>query len=134
MKPRDLQFEVRKNPDSPRVHDLRLAVDPFATEELKVLQKAEDETHQSIPGQHIAESSKLLVTDGMNGTTGKRSGESSLLLTVEEVACLLHVPVSWVYERSRRRGPGKLPHFKIGKYLRFEVRALTDFIQRQRRA
>jgi transposase len=68
------------------------------------------------------------------GATGERRRESSLLLTVEEVACLLHVPVSWVYERSRRRGPEQLPHFKIGKYLRFEVRALKDFIQRQRRA
>lgn len=134
MKPRDLQFGVRKNPDSQRVHGLRFVIDPLPTEELKVLQKAQDETHQSISGQHIAESFKLPVTGGMNGATGERSGESSLLLTVEEVACLLHVPVSWVYERSRRRGPEQLPHFKIGKYLRFEVRALTDFIQRQRRA
>ena len=44
-------------------------------------------------------------------------GES--LLTVHEVAKILKVPVSWVYERTRRRGTERLPHMKIGKYLRF---------------
>jgi excisionase family DNA binding protein len=38
---------------------------------------------------------------------------------VHEVAELLKVPVSWVYERTRRRGSERLPHLKIGKYLRF---------------
>ena len=42
-----------------------------------------------------------------------------VLLTVHEVAELLRVPVSWVYERTRRRGIERLPHLKIGKYLRF---------------
>jgi len=134
MKPRDLQFGVRKNPDSPRVHDLRRAVDPLATEELREVQKAQDEKHRSMSRQHIAETFELPTIDGMNGATGERRRESSLLLTVEEVACLLHVPVSWVYERSRMRGPDKLPHLKIGKYIRFEVCALTEFIERQRRA
>ncbi len=132
MKPRDLQLGLRKNPDSPRVHGLRLTVDSFATEELREPQRAQDETTQSQSRQPITETFKLPLMDGTKGATGETRQESSRLLTVEEVACLLHVPVSWVYERSRRRGPGQLPHFKIGKYLRFEVRALTDFIQRQR--
>jgi hypothetical protein len=134
MKPRDLQFGVRKNPDSPRVHGLRLAIDPMPTEELKELQKAQNHPHRSMSGHRIAEKLTLPLIRGTNEATGERRGESSILLTVEEVACFLHVPVSWVYERSRRRGPDQLPHFKIGKYLRFEVGALTDFIQRQRRA
>ena len=41
------------------------------------------------------------------------------LLTVSEIAETLKVPVSWVYERTRRRGTERLPHMKIGKYLRF---------------
>jgi excisionase family DNA binding protein len=56
------------------------------------------------------------------------------LLTVQEVANLLHVPVSWVYERTRRRGTGQLPHVKLGKYLRFEESTVTEFIREQRRA
>lgn len=45
--------------------------------------------------------------------------EAERLLTVHEVAELLRVPVSWVYERTRRRGDQQLPHIKMGKYLRF---------------
>jgi len=37
------------------------------------------------------------------------------LLTVGEVAELLKVPISWVYERTRRRGIERIPHFKVGK-------------------
>ena len=56
------------------------------------------------------------------------------LLTVREVADLLQVPVSWVYERTRRKGNDQLPHVKLGKYLRFEEPAITEFIRAQRRA
>jgi len=61
------------------------------------------------------------------------SAESEALLTAHEVAELLNVPVSWVYERTRRRGAGRLPHFKLGKYLRFEEQAVREFLDRQRR-
>jgi len=45
----------------------------------------------------------------------------------------LNVPVSWVYERTRRRGAARLPHLKLGKYLRFEEHAIREFLDRQRR-
>ena len=45
------------------------------------------------------------------------------LMTVSEIAEALRVPESWVYERTRRRGSERMPHIKLGKYLRFE---LTD--------
>jgi len=54
------------------------------------------------------------------------------LLTVEEVAMLLKVPRSWVYERTRRRGIERLPHIKLGKYLRFEEKAVKRFLGRKR--
>jgi hypothetical protein len=44
------------------------------------------------------------------------------LMDVAETARVLHVPISWVYERTRRRGQDRIPHIKLGKYLRF-VRA-----------
>ena len=55
------------------------------------------------------------------------------LLTVADIAALLKVPVSWVYGRTRRRGADRIPHFKLGKYLRFsepEVLAWLRTIQR----
>lgn len=50
----------------------------------------------------------------------QRDNRNSLekLLTVDEVAALLKVPKSWVYERTRR---GTIPHLKLGKYLRFPL-------------
>ena len=54
------------------------------------------------------------------------------LLTVEEVAELLQVPKSWVYERTRRRALQQLPHLKLGKYLRFEESAVLEYLARQR--
>jgi excisionase family DNA binding protein len=56
------------------------------------------------------------------------------LLTVEEVAALLKVKPSWVYERIRARRGDKLPHVKLGHYLRFERPAVEEFVRRQRKA
>jgi excisionase family DNA binding protein len=56
------------------------------------------------------------------------------LLTVEDVAALLKVKPSWVYERIRSRKGEKLPHVKLGHYVRFERAAVEEFIERQRKA
>jgi len=56
------------------------------------------------------------------------------LLTVEEVAALLKVSKSWVYEHTRSRGvprADRLPHLKIGKYVRFDPRFIRQFIERR---
>jgi len=55
------------------------------------------------------------------------------LLTVNELASLLKVPASWIYQRTRGRGRDRLPHLKIGKYLRFEERAVQSWLGRHRR-
>ncbi len=55
------------------------------------------------------------------------------LLTVEQVAEMWQLSRSWIYERTRRRGLEQLPHFKLGKYLRFEEQAVEEFLERQRR-
>lgn len=55
------------------------------------------------------------------------------LLTASEVAHLLKVPVSWVYDRTRRRGFDRMPHFKLGKYLRFSEQEVLDWLQKVRR-
>ena len=50
------------------------------------------------------------------------------LLTVSEVASLLSVPVSWVYDRTRARGLQRIPHVKLGKYLRFYENAVRNWL------
>ncbi len=67
---------------------------------------------------------------GNNGP--KASFDPESLLTVREVAALLRVPVSWVYERTRRRGNERLPHLKMGKYLRFRHQDIVEWLNSQK--
>ena len=55
------------------------------------------------------------------------------LLTVDEVAALLKVSKSWVYEHTRSAGRSRsdrLPHIKLGKYVRFHPQALQAYLRR----
>jgi excisionase family DNA binding protein len=52
------------------------------------------------------------------------------ILNIVEVAKLLRVPVSWVYERARRRSFDRIPHFKLGKYLRFSEKEILNWLER----
>ena len=54
------------------------------------------------------------------------------LMTVAEVAAFLKVPASWVYERTRRRGVERLPHIKLGKYLRFSLPEIKEWLANNR--
>ena len=57
------------------------------------------------------------------------------LLTVDDVAAVLKVSKSWVYEhtRSGRSRVDQLPHVKLGKYVRFEARAVRIFLEKNSR-
>ena len=65
----------------------------------------------------------------------KLEGGLDELLTVDDVAALLKVSRSWVYEHTRRRVPhmDRLPFVKIGKYVRFQSRAVGDFLAKRSR-
>ena len=54
------------------------------------------------------------------------------LLTPSDVAEILRVPISWVYERARRHGTARLPHIKIGKYLRFRKEDVLGWLDEYR--
>jgi len=62
------------------------------------------------------------------------STELHELLTVEEVAALLKVSKSWVYEHTRARGTPRserLPYVKLGKYVRFDPQSIRAFLDRR---
>jgi len=58
--------------------------------------------------------------------------ERTRLLTVEQVADLLHVQPSWVYGHTRRRAQDRIPGFRLGKYWRFSEIDVLRWVQRQR--
>ena len=64
--------------------------------------------------------------------SAKSSACDDELATVGQIAGFLRVPDSWVYERTRRRGAERMPHFKLGKYLRFSKQEVAEWVQRQR--
>ena len=52
-------------------------------------------------------------------------------LTVDELAETLKVPKSWVYSRTRETGPESMPRIKAGKYIRFEMERVMDWLRAQ---
>jgi excisionase family DNA binding protein len=55
---------------------------------------------------------------------------SDRLLTAEEIADLLNVPVSWVRESTRS---GAIPHIELGRYRRYEFAAVLAWLEECRR-
>jgi len=54
--------------------------------------------------------------------------DSPTLLTVKEVAGLLRVPASWIYDHVRPGCPDPLPAIRLGKYLRFRIGDVAAYI------
>ena len=50
------------------------------------------------------------------------------LVDVNEMARILGVPTTWLYQRTRL-GPSAIPFVKMGKYVRFDPREVLSFFQ-----
>ena len=48
------------------------------------------------------------------------------LLNVEQIAELLDVPVSWVYQRTRKND---IPLYRLGKYVRFKASEVLAYYE-----
>jgi excisionase family DNA binding protein len=75
-------------------------------------------TQQSaIFGEAFMDAIRQAVKEAMREATNG-NGHTAELLTPEDLADRLKVPVSWVYEQSRQ---GKIPTHRIGRYIRFDL-------------
>ena len=119
MKVRNVQFGERKNPDSSRVHGLRLAVRSLPVESIRKSESANGAELAPPPTPYDSGRSEVPHSGIQNKATGEKETGIHRLLTVGEVAVLLHVPVSWVYGRTRTRSLERLPGYRLGKYWRF---------------
>jgi excisionase family DNA binding protein len=63
----------------------------------------------------------------------KQVSISEELLTIDELAKLLKVQKGWIYGRTRDRSAKTIPHFKVGKYLRFSLPEVKAWLQEQHR-
>ena len=51
------------------------------------------------------------------------------LLTPPQLAEVLGVSVSFVYDRTRQNAADPIPHFKLGKYIRFDLEQVQAWLQ-----
>jgi len=129
MKLRPTKFVVRENTASLRQHASRVASDTrsniahFAEE----TPGARPTSSRNAPSVKVPENPLHAASQDEAVSRDARDGRH--LLDVHEVAELLHVPVSWVYGRMRKRSLERLPGYRLGKYWRFrkdEVLAWVD--------
>ncbi len=53
------------------------------------------------------------------------------LVTLQDVASRLKVRPSFLYAPSRRKGPDPIPCVKVGKYLRYDLDEVREWLERQ---
>ena len=53
------------------------------------------------------------------------------LLTVELLAKKLNLKKSWIYHRTRQKGSGRIPHYRAGKYCRFRLQDVLEWLERK---
>jgi len=68
-----------------------------------------------------------MIRDGSKNAE-RGNGNPEPLMNIDELSTYLNVPKSWVYEQSRL---DKIPRFKAGKYLRFDRRAVLEWMTSQ---
>jgi excisionase family DNA binding protein len=66
-----------------------------------------------------------MTTDNGSATTLAEE-DPRTLLTAEEVAERLRVTKCWIYAEVRA---GRLPHVRLGRYVRFRARAIDAWIE-----
>jgi len=76
-----------------------------------------------ILGDAFLEAIRQAVRAEIQAANGNSVSE---LLTPEQLAKKLKLPVSWVYEQSRL---GNIPTHKLGRYIRFD---LTEVLRKQK--
>jgi hypothetical protein len=57
--------------------------------------------------------------------------KEKLFVSAAEMAKILKVPLSWIYQRTMR-GKNGIPHFRLGKYLRFDPNEVVEYFKTAR--
>jgi len=53
------------------------------------------------------------------------------LIGIKTMAKKLDVPPSWIYFRTRT---GEIPHYKLGKYVKFDESEVMEWVRKQNEA
>ena len=82
------------------------------------------ETNQppTLLGEALYCAIRQAVREEIQGLKAEVNGHEELL-TPEQLADKLKVPLSWVYEQSRQ---GNIPTHRIGRYIRFDIAEVLE--------
>jgi hypothetical protein len=64
-------------------------------------------------------------------TSPSKGVSSKEIVTVAELAELLRLPKSWIYGRTRTAGITGFPVLRCGRYCRFEINAVLEWLRVQ---
>lgn len=67
----------------------------------------------------------------LNGGFFIMTSNNEGFLTVKELANVLRVDKSWIYSRTRETGPGTIPRIVVGKYRRFILQDVLDWLEKK---
>ena len=115
---RRLQFGMRENPASDRRHGSRLAASTQSGSHF-IGEKDAQAITNAVVGSQLDQTPASTYAAQPETATVRKTKNEHRLLTIRDVAELFQVPVSWVYEHTRRRSVDRMPGFRLGKYWRF---------------
>src|SRR5216684_6677665 len=121
MKLRNAQSDPRKNPDSPRVHGVRLA-ENSSSESVRESEKPRDRVDPTPSARRDVEVFDLPLTDTRVAIAVR---DRAQFLTVQEVASRLGVSRNWVYNHAETLGA-----YHLGKYLRFSWSRVLECLEK----
>jgi excisionase family DNA binding protein len=130
---RRIQSGMRENPASTRRHGPRQAVSSPSDPSLVEEKAATSPPLTRGPSHSFADADSKPNAASPRAATGGGNRDDGRLLTVHEVAELLRVPSSWVYERTRRRCLNCIPGIRLGKYWRFQRTDIMRWIDANRK-
>jgi hypothetical protein len=124
MKVRNAQSDVRKIPDSPRVHGLPLAVSSSSTL-VRGIESSQERAEASPHRQGETEVFDLPLTERADEVAVSKERDACHFLTVKEVAVRLCVSRNWVYSHADVLGA-----YHLGKYLRFSWSRVLECLEK----
>jgi excisionase family DNA binding protein len=130
---RRLQFDKRENPASDRRYDSRAEVVIQAPSYVTGKDSPSATSAATIIDDEPIESHGLALAATCRAVAGGSVVDQYRLMTIQEVADLLQVPVSWVYGHTRLRSANRIPGIRLGKYWRFERADIAAWIEANRR-
>ena len=127
---RQPQFAMRENPASERRHGSRAEIRDFSKGDCFQHESPADADPTADLKYSLLGWSTPPNPASLRAATGEK--DETRLLTIQQVANILHVPVSWVYGRTRKRSTERLPGIRLGKYWRFREEEIHRWIESQR--